>query len=145
MVKKIKIGKVQINFSNRWLYTFIAIGILVVIGAGVYAWANPITGVGHSLDEIGLPDCVDGQILQMSGEDWVCENDEVGPSVPVGGLYGYCKSRDDVGLIFHPPAFRSSWLVCKCPSGYERVLIGTEPPIPPEVHPFEYYACYKNP
>jgi len=40
--------KVIINFSNRWLYTIIAIGILAIIGVGVYA----VAGVSHSADEI---------------------------------------------------------------------------------------------
>ena len=71
MVKKIKIGKVQINFSNKWFYTFIAIGILVIIGVGVYATVDK-TKAWHSLDEIELPDCADGQVLQMSGGSWGC-------------------------------------------------------------------------
>ena len=38
----IKVGLVQINFSNRWLYTFITIGILMIISVGVYALAGGI-------------------------------------------------------------------------------------------------------
>lgn len=53
MVKKIKMGRVQINISNRWLYTLITIGILAIISVGVYAWADPTTGVGHGPSEIG--------------------------------------------------------------------------------------------
>jgi len=40
--------KVIINFSKRWLYTLIAIGILAIIGIGVYA----VAGVSHSPEEI---------------------------------------------------------------------------------------------
>ena len=61
-MKKKKGLSIQINFSNRWLYTFIAIGILIIMGVGVYAWANPITGVGHDLSEIDFS----GQIQELS-------------------------------------------------------------------------------
>jgi len=60
--------KVTINFSKRWLYTFIAIGILAIIGVGVYA----VAGVSHTLDEVNLPSCSDGQVLGMSGGSWSC-------------------------------------------------------------------------
>ncbi len=62
--------KVIINFSNRWLYTLIIIGILILTGIGVYAWAGS-NGVGHSHDEI--EPCADGQVLQMSGSSWICD------------------------------------------------------------------------
>lgn len=47
----------KIIFSNRWLYTFIALGILAVIGVGVYAYgtSNPST-FGHSAGELVLTD-----------------------------------------------------------------------------------------
>jgi len=42
-MKKIQIGKrISLSFSNRWLYTFIAIGIIAIIGVGVYALAPSI-------------------------------------------------------------------------------------------------------
>lgn len=85
MVKKIQIGKVQIIFSKRWLYTFITITILAVLGVGVYAWANPITGVGHSHNE--LEPCANGEILQMNGGEWSC----VTPSS--GGLWSQSGSE----------------------------------------------------
>jgi hypothetical protein len=37
--------------SNRWLYTFIILGIFAVVGVGVYA-AYPASGAGHNADEI---------------------------------------------------------------------------------------------
>jgi len=65
--------KVIINLSNRWLYTIIAIGILAIIGVGVYA----VAGVSHSSDEIDevdptVPACSNGQILQTSAGAWSC-------------------------------------------------------------------------
>ena len=67
----LNLGKVQINLTNRWLYTLIALGILAIIGVGVYAWADSITGVGHDYSEI-QPCSDDGQILQMIGGVWAC-------------------------------------------------------------------------
>ena len=68
--KWIKLGFLHIHLTNRWLYTFITIGILAIIGGGVYAWANPTTGVGHDLSEI--EPCPEGQILQTSAGAWTC-------------------------------------------------------------------------
>ncbi|MCK4997354.1 hypothetical protein KAS08_03540 [Candidatus Pacearchaeota archaeon] len=61
---------IKINFTNRWFYTFIVIGALMIISVGVYAIAGTIPNPGHSLLE--LQPCSDGQILQMSGADWTC-------------------------------------------------------------------------
>lgn len=52
-MKKKKEGKnITIKISNKLFYTLIIIGILATISIGVYAWANPVTGVGHSHEEI---------------------------------------------------------------------------------------------
>jgi len=50
---KLKIKKLQINLTNRWLYTLIVFFSLVVIGVGVYAYgtSNPAT-FGHSAGEL---------------------------------------------------------------------------------------------
>lgn len=46
--------KINFNFSDRWLYTLIAIGILLLAGVGVYAYnsGGPPSEFGHSADEI---------------------------------------------------------------------------------------------
>ncbi len=64
--------EIKINISHRWLYTFIAIGILAIIGVGVYAssYINSVTNTGHDLTEI--EPCGDGEILQTSGTSWSC-------------------------------------------------------------------------
>jgi hypothetical protein len=76
---KKKRGKfaIQVSLSNRWLYTFIVIGILVAIGVGVYALApgtkpNP----GHSLSEIsGIPtDCLKNDSLKWDGTNFICSH-----------------------------------------------------------------------
>jgi len=69
---------IRINFTNRWLYTLIAILILAVIGVGVYA-LNPgvIPNPGHNYTAIAT--CAEGQGLVTQGGKWVCST---------GG--GYC-------------------------------------------------------
>jgi len=44
---------IKINFSNRWLYTFMIIGILATVTVGVYAFGTNNPSVfGHSSEEI---------------------------------------------------------------------------------------------
>ena len=52
-----------IKISNRVLYTFIAVLILVsIIGVGYASYANPTTGVGHNASDIG-PGSMEGPII----------------------------------------------------------------------------------
>ena len=63
--------------SNRFLYTLIAIGILAIVGVGVYAYnsGGPPSYFGHSIEEIAGPSgCVAGQYLQMTVTGWTCAN-----------------------------------------------------------------------
>ncbi len=84
----VKRGKtvIQINLSNRLLYTIIAIGVLLIAGVGVYAWSDPTTGVGHSLDELE-PCATEGDVLQInSAGDWECAAASSG-SISTNPLY----------------------------------------------------------
>ena len=47
-----KRGKINSHISNRLLYTLIAVGILVLIGVGVYAATYTPSGAGHPYTEI---------------------------------------------------------------------------------------------
>lgn len=62
---------IKISFSNRWLYTLIIIGILAIIGVGIYAFgtSDPST-FGHSINEIQR--CAEGEALKTSGGVWTC-------------------------------------------------------------------------
>jgi hypothetical protein len=70
---------VKINFSNRWLYTFVVLGILIVIAVGVYALTPGVKpNPGHSLSEVGVPTgCTSGQVVSWNGTALVCTNLEV--------------------------------------------------------------------
>jgi len=75
---KLKIKKLQINLTNRWLYTLIVFFSLIVIGVFVYAVTpNP----GHDITQIVQPSgCSTNQFLKWTGSSWTCEtvSDEVG-------------------------------------------------------------------
>ncbi len=51
MKKRGKIIEVHFHLTNKWLYTFIALGILIILAVGVYA-ATTKTGGWHSSSEV---------------------------------------------------------------------------------------------
>jgi hypothetical protein len=79
--------EIKIIISNHWFYTFMALGILAAVAVGVYAWANPSTGVGHSYNEI--QPCSEGQTLKVSGGVWTCAD------ISDGGCL-WSQSGDDI-------------------------------------------------
>ncbi len=86
-MKKEKRGlHITINLTNRWLYTLITIGILAIVGVGVYAYTGA-SGVGHDLSEI--EPCTAGKILQTNtgGNGWDCVNMPSGGSISTDPLY----------------------------------------------------------
>lgn len=71
----VKRGKtIQINLSNRLLYTFIAIGILLIAGIGVYALTpGTAPNPGHLISELAPPNpCATNEFLQFDGTNWIC-------------------------------------------------------------------------
>jgi hypothetical protein len=70
--KRGRIVNIKINFSNRWLYFLVTLGILIVVAIGVYAYTSP-NGIGHDITEI--EPCADGQVLVTNDEGiWTCAN-----------------------------------------------------------------------
>jgi hypothetical protein len=82
-MKKGKKITIKINLTNKWLYTFIAIGIIAIIGVGVYAIApGVVPDPGHNINDLSVPSsCAAGQFLQYNGANWVCAS-ETDPNVP---------------------------------------------------------------
>jgi len=95
--------KVIINFSKRWLYTLIAIGILVIVGIGVYALASGIdtsqayhesTQVSVNISEVektlqeAIGDGDFGGLWTQSGNDIYYDNGNIGigTTSPVANL-----------------------------------------------------------
>ncbi len=81
-MKKGKGLTINIHLTNRWLYTFIAIGILAAIGVGVYALTpGIIPNPGHDIQTISPPTgCAANQYLQFNGTNWKCNTPLVGYS-----------------------------------------------------------------
>ncbi len=73
MVKKHKS-----HISNRLLYTLITIGILAILGVGVYAF-GAVPNPGHSLGQLQTCDS-EGQTLVMQGGSWACATGGTGGS-----------------------------------------------------------------
>ncbi len=98
MVKRGKKTVIQINLSNRLLYTIIAIGILLIAGVGVYAWSDPTTGVGHGLDE--LEPCADDKILKVVSGAWACVDASAGSVTwsSITGIPPDIADGDQVGI-----------------------------------------------
>lgn len=82
--------RIQINFSNRWLYTLILVGIVLIAGIGFFTASLLSPGVspnpGHSINQTSPPSgCTAGQVLQWTGTDnanggWICTSSSA--SVP---------------------------------------------------------------
>jgi hypothetical protein len=89
---------VKINFSNRWLYTLIALGILVIISVGVYALqAGVKPNPGHDLSELGVPSgCTSGQFIYWDGNNLACMSQSQS-LCPVGTTvyYNYSNLNED--------------------------------------------------
>jgi hypothetical protein len=67
---------IKINLSNRWLYTFIALGILATVLVGTYALTPGVKpNPGHLLNEIvPVTGCIAGQMLVWNGSIITCTN-----------------------------------------------------------------------
>ena len=92
MKRKRKNIKLVFNFSERALYTLIAILIVLIFGVGVYAVAGTTPNPGHAIADI--QPCSDGEILKMSGGAWTCGNEVSETDPKVGTLTNnkWCKT-----------------------------------------------------
>ena len=69
------VGKIQINFTNKWFYTFALIIGIFALAVGVWAVApNP----GHTTSEI---DWSGGLVISNAGEDLYLNTDTNNPSI----------------------------------------------------------------
>lgn len=66
--------KTKVKSSNRLVYFLVTLGILVLVGVGVYAYGttNP-AAFGHTMGEMAPPSpCTANQYLQFDGTNWKC-------------------------------------------------------------------------
>jgi hypothetical protein len=63
--------ELKINLSNKAIYTLIVVGILVIVGVGVWAYGTSSpSDFGHSLGEFEA--CDEGETLQVVDGEWDC-------------------------------------------------------------------------
>jgi len=157
---------VNIKISNRLLYTFIAIIMIIAIIGIVYAYAIP--SVGHSADEISpgkmqgpikiagelnvIYDSdapTDGRILEEGKP--LCKSDGTECNFLPSMFFGLCIEKVDsysrscsTYLYQKPaiePAYCNSYNVCECREGYRIVPMGT---VFSTYHTDNYYTCMKE-
>lgn len=135
MKKGIRKVNIKINFTNRWLYTFIAVGILALIGVGVYAF-GAMPNPGHAISQLQTCDS-NGQTLVMQNGQWICGTPtaaETDPTVPYrfGGTY---KVNYGNGACGSANPYTGA---CSCPGGYS-----SQPLVSDSYERWSLYVCYK--
>jgi hypothetical protein len=69
---------VEIKIDNKIYYLFVLLIIVIVLAGLIIAYNPSGTGepsaMGHSFNEIEMPTCSDGQVLEYSAGSWVCGN-----------------------------------------------------------------------
>ena len=97
---------INVHLSNRMMYIL----VLVIVGVGVYAYGTSNPAVfGHSIREIGLPSCTNGQVLGVnSSGGWGC----ITPST-------LTETDPKVGMLIN-----NKW----CTSNGTQVICNSDPP-----------------
>ncbi len=103
--------KIQFNFNNRFLYTFIAIAVIISLGVIVYAYGNTYGDpaiMGHTANEI------EGVVASGISYTYYCFNNAI-YGTPVctdaGGSQGYCPTG------YQQKSALGSWGCCGSGSG----------------------------
>jgi hypothetical protein len=85
--------------SNRLIYFFVTLGILMAVAVGVYALTAGIKpNPGHTINELSPPiGCSAGQFLQFDGTNWTCSSSAGGSACPSGMTpsYSYVNEGED--------------------------------------------------
>jgi len=86
----------KINFTKRWIYTLITLGILVIIGLGVYALTIGGTEKpGHPSLNISIPtNCGIGQLMMFNGTNLICGNTSTTNAPLISGQLYKCNPGD---------------------------------------------------
>jgi hypothetical protein len=119
MHKKSKVN-LSINVSKRLLYTLIAIGILAIVGVGVYAFGgSQPSNVGHSAGELDLSGGVNGNAIFKGKVGIGISNPNY--SLDLGGGYignGYIKQSSCYWTTAIEVGCSYSIEEQSCPDGY---------------------------
>jgi hypothetical protein len=144
-----KRGKKKINFSNRFIFLLITLGILGILAGGVYAISSSGANSGHPISDINPPSpCTANQYLQFDGTNWKCTTltdtrcDTSGTcsklcigtdcknAWPTGSLIGLCYGDtsgpgDCTAISPATCSIYSGTRHCSCISGYVSTVIAT--------------------
>ncbi|MFH1358487.1 MAG: hypothetical protein ABIH37_01215 [archaeon] len=75
----------NIKIENKVYYLLVLILVIIVINGFVIAFTTDGSGdptkMGHSLDEVQMPSCSEGQVLKYLSGVWGCGTDNGGSSV----------------------------------------------------------------
>jgi len=82
---------IQINFTNRAIYTLITFSIFLLIGISVFALTPGVApNPGHLIEEIAPPlNCEINQVLQWDGSIWTCTDFSSGDFTPTGAIMAF--------------------------------------------------------
>jgi len=92
---------IQINLTNRAIYTLIAFTIFILAGVVVFSFgtSNPST-FGHSAKELDLSSGVDGNVIFNENLD-VLGNGDFNKSVKIGFSSSSCTSEIEGALRYN--------------------------------------------
>ena len=118
----------EINFSKRTYYSLITIGVLLLIGVGVYAYGGNSPSVfGHTFGEIQPPrPCEDGQVLTWTGNPaWACKS--ITATTSGGSSLPSCSTGQF--LQWDGSAWSCSTIEkgIACPEGFVERIVSAEP------------------
>ena len=93
---------IHIKFTNRFIYTFVAFILILIIGIGVFALTPGVApSPGHLIDEFAPPsNCVTNQVLQWDGTNWVCTDFSAGLWTAIGSNTYYNLGDVGIGTTF---------------------------------------------
>ncbi|MEX0920282.1 MAG: hypothetical protein WDZ69_01725, partial [Candidatus Pacearchaeota archaeon] len=99
-VKKKEGLKLEINFTNRWLYTLILVFAFVIAGVFVYAQTPDV--FGHHYDDLDLgPITIDSDTNEINvAENAVINGLIVGSGIIGDGLVGNSIRRNDDAILW---------------------------------------------
>lgn len=109
------------NISNKLSYTLLSILVILLFGAGVYAYgtSSPAT-FGHSIGELSPPSpCSNGQYLQWSQNNptgyWVCKTPSTSSSSGISNVEVVNQNLDGCS---------GGTVTASCPSGKKLISGG---------------------
>jgi hypothetical protein len=104
--------KIQINMSNKVFYTFIALGIFILLGIGVFAYNSQLNSpsvFGHTIDEIEIIDSEGGAPVSLEQyiENRISGVGEIAcDSSPIYDSMSLTDSKSETGIKYNDDAYK---------------------------------------